>query len=376
MAIGAFNLLHMKKILFAIFGVAMLVACQPKSYEVTGTLEGATSERVILKKIRKGQPVDVDTTEMVDGAFTFTGSVEAPELYIVSVDGKQQPAVFFISNDKINITGNVDELSEIEVSGSTLTDLFMQFNDNVPGQERQKELQQEYQMAYMSQDADKQKLLQEEMQSIMEDMRAYFKNFVDENVDNECGLFLAGQMAASLDLEQMRELIAKFEPTMAEHVYFKEMKELLGPLEEFEQAQSATEEGAMAPDFTLPSVEGKEISLSSFRGKYVLVDFWASWCQPCRKENPNVVKAYQAYNSKGFEVLSVSVDRDEAAWKKAIEEDGLTWAQVIASEESGVAKTYAIQSIPSTFLLDKEGKIIAKNLRGDALEAKLAELMN
>jgi peroxiredoxin len=366
----------MKKVLLAILGVAMLVACQPKSYEVTGTLEGATSERVILKKIEKGQPVDVDTTEMVDGVFKFTGSVDAPMLFIAAVDGKQQPAVFFISNNKIEIKGNVDKLSEIEVSGSELTELLTQFNEEIPGQDRTQELQQEYQMAYMSQDADKQKAIQEEMQAIMEDQRAYFKNFVNENAGNECGLFLALNMASSLDLEELRELIAKFEPAMAEHPYFKEMKDLLGPLEEYEKAQAATAEGAVAPDFTLNTPAGEAVSLSSFKGKYVLVDFWASWCQPCRQENPNVVKAYNAYNAKGFEVVSVSVDRDAEAWKKAIKEDGLTWTQVLATEESGVAKTYSIQQIPTTFLLDKEGKIVAKNLRGAALEEKLAELLN
>ncbi|WP_430816651.1 redoxin domain-containing protein [Carboxylicivirga sp. RSCT41] len=366
----------MKKVLLAIFGVAMLVACQPKSYEVTGTLEGATSERVILKRIEKGRPVDVDTTVMDNGVFQFTGSVDAPMLYIAVVDGKQQPAVFFISNNKITITGNVDKLSEIEVEGSELTELLMKFNNEIPGQERQAELQQEFQMAYMSQDADKQKMLQEEMQALLEDQRAYFKNFINENVSNECGLFFALNMAGSLDLEELRELIAQFEPSMSTHPYFIEMKELLGPLEEYEKAQAATAEGAVAPDFTLNTPAGEAVSLSSFKGKYVLVDFWASWCQPCRKENPNVVKAYKAFNSKGFEVLSVSVDRDEAAWKKAIVEDGLTWTQVLATEESGVAEAYAIQSIPSTFLLDQEGKIIAKNLRGSALEEKLAELLN
>ncbi|WP_439184442.1 redoxin domain-containing protein [Carboxylicivirga taeanensis] len=366
----------MKNVLLAILSVAMLVGCQSKSYEVTGTLEGATSERVILKKIRKGQPVNIDTTEMVNGVFTFTGSVNAPELYFAAVDGQQQPVVFFISNDKIKITGHVDKLAEIEVSGSELTNLFTKFNDEVPGQERTKELQQEFQMAYMSQDKDKQKLIEEEMQSIMEDQRAYFKKFLDENTSNEFGLFLALNMAPSLDLEQLKELMAKFEPTMREHPYFKEIKDLIAPLEEFEKAQAATEVGAEAPEFTLKSVEGEDVSLSDFRGKYVLVDFWASWCQPCRQENPNVVKAYKAFNSKGFEVLSVSVDGNHEAWKKAIKEDGMTWSHVIADEASGVAQMYGIQSIPSTFLLDKEGKIVAKNLRGEALENKLAELLN
>ena len=139
-------------------------------------------------------------------------------------------------------------------------------------------------------------------------------------------------------------------------------------------ALEAVKEGNAAPAFSLVSIDGKEVSLESYKGKYVLVDFWASWCQPCRQENPNVVKAYSAYNSKGFEVLSVSVDRDEEAWKNAIKEDGLSWTQV-RDAENKVAELYAIQSIPTTFLLDQQGVIIATNLRGEALEAKLKELM-
>lgn len=139
-------------------------------------------------------------------------------------------------------------------------------------------------------------------------------------------------------------------------------------------ALEAVKEGKTAPAFSLVSTEGNEVSLESYKGKYVLVDFWASWCQPCRQENPNVVNAYKAYNSKGFEVLSVSVDRDEQAWLNAIKEDGLTWAQV-RDTENKVAEMYAIQQIPTTFLLDREGVIIATNLRGEALEAKLKELM-
>ncbi len=366
----------MKKIIVALVGVALLAACQPKSFEITATLEGGTSERVILKHVRKGQPADIDTTEMVDGVFTFTGSIDAPELFVAAIDGKKQPIVFFASNNKIEITGNVEQLADVTVKGSELTDLLNKFNDELPGQKRTQELKQEYQMAAMSKDQDKMGLLQEEMQSILEDQRAFFKKYVDDNASNECGLFLALNMAPNLDLEKLRELIAKFEPTMTEHVYFKEMKEMLEPLEKFEKAQAATAEGAIAPEFTLTSSNGEEVSLNSFKGKYVLIDFWASWCQPCRQENPNVVKAYDEFNAKGFEVISVSVDRDQDAWKKAIEEDGLTWTQLIASKESGVAEAYAIQSIPSTFLLDKEGKIIAKNLRGAALEEKLAELLN
>ncbi len=118
-----------------------------------------------------------------------------------------------------------------------------------------------------------------------------------------------------------------------------------------------------------------EVSLSSLKGKYVLVDFWASWCGPCRNENPKVVAAYNKYNSKGFEVLSVSVDEDEAKWLEAVKTDGLIWTNV-RDVNKEVGKQYAIRNIPTTLLLDKEGKIIGKNLRGAELEEKLAELLN
>nr|WP_260412655.1 TlpA disulfide reductase family protein [Flammeovirga kamogawensis] len=139
-------------------------------------------------------------------------------------------------------------------------------------------------------------------------------------------------------------------------------------------AKKATVVGAEAIDISLPSPEGKTVTLSSLRGKYVMIDFWASWCRPCRMENPNVLRAYNHYKSKGFEVYGVSIDRDTEAWKQAIEQDHITWSQV---HDAGgvVAAEYGVEGIPFTLLLDKEGKIIAKNLRGDDLDKKLAELL-
>ncbi len=134
--------------------------------------------------------------------------------------------------------------------------------------------------------------------------------------------------------------------------------------------------GNIAPEIELPNPEGEMIKLSSFRGNYVLVDFWAKWCKPCRMENPNVVKAYQKYNKDGFEVLGVSLDRTKEDWLKAIEEDGLTWTHIsdLKFWKSAAARTYNVNSIPFALLLDPEGRIVAKNLRGAALENKLAEI--
>jgi peroxiredoxin len=135
--------------------------------------------------------------------------------------------------------------------------------------------------------------------------------------------------------------------------------------------------GEMAPDIALPNPDGDVVALSSLRGKYVLIDFWAAWCRPCRIENPNVVRMYHKYNEKGFEVFGVSLDRNKKDWVEAIEADGLVWTQVSDLQyfNSAAASLYNIQAIPATYLIDPDGKIIAKNLRGAALEEKLAEVL-
>ncbi|OFY89626.1 MAG: hypothetical protein A2236_03940 [Bacteroidetes bacterium RIFOXYA2_FULL_33_7] len=136
--------------------------------------------------------------------------------------------------------------------------------------------------------------------------------------------------------------------------------------------------GAIAPEITLPTPTGEMMSLSSLRGKYVLLDFWAGWCRPCRMESPNLVANYKKFHSKGFEIFQVSLDKTKDEWTKAIEKDGLNWNHVSDLQywNSTAVKTYGVGSIPASFLIDKDGKIIAKDLRGDALGQKLAEIFN
>lgn len=143
-------------------------------------------------------------------------------------------------------------------------------------------------------------------------------------------------------------------------------------------AQSKTDIGATAPDFKMKTPEGKYVSLSSLRGKFVLIDFWAAWCGPCRQENPNLVAAYRKFKDKNFTILGVSLDRSKDSWLKAIKEDGLMWTQVsdLKFWYNDAARLYDVNSIPNNFLLNPDGKIVAKNLRGEQLEQALTILLN
>lgn len=148
-------------------------------------------------------------------------------------------------------------------------------------------------------------------------------------------------------------------------------------IKDFIDAHYRLKIGGAAPNFTQADVNGKQVSLSSFKGKIVLIDFWASWCSPCRQEIPNIVHQYKMYKDKGFEILSVSLDNNHAKWVKAIAEEGMTWPQIcdLQGQGNAIARLYGVSAIPATFLVDKDGKLISTNLRGEALNNKLAELL-
>ncbi|KAA9325938.1 TlpA family protein disulfide reductase [Hymenobacter busanensis] len=181
-------------------------------------------------------------------------------------------------------------------------------------------------------------------------------------------LTLLGDEAQAAFLDSVTAIYQKVQPAS------RYTKTLL----EHQAKQKATAVGALAPDIQLAGADGKIIPLSSLRGKYVMVDFWASWCGPCRQENPNVVKLYNAYKSKGFEIYGVSLDQDKGKWEKAIAADGLTWTHVsdLKGWQSAAGQQYGIRAIPATVLIDPQGRIIAKNLRGEELEKKVASLLN
>jgi thiol-disulfide isomerase/thioredoxin len=206
--------------------------------------------------------------------------------------------------------------------------------------------------------------------AMIENMKFFTKNYVKEHNNTVVAAYLTlVQLASQIDGSELDSIVAKFPAEINNSEYVIKLKEMADGMKK-------TAIGAVAPDFTMNDPAGKPIQLSSLRGKVVMIDFWASWCAPCRQENPNVVKLYQQYNSKGFEIIGVSLDRTAEEWVRAIKDDQLSWLHVSDLQfwQNSAARLYSVNSIPQTYLLDKDGKIIAKGLRSEQLAAKLNEL--
>lgn len=364
----------MRKIAFLLVIGVLLASCgKNNQYTVTGNIEGAGDGTALLQKVGKTGAETIDSVQVSDGKFQFTGTVENSELYLITINENRMPVALFLEPGNISVTGNIDSLKDAVVEGGELNKILKAFNDSIPSMDRAQALQQEFMEARQAGDQQKMQALAAEYQSIMMAQQEYYHNFVRENNDNEVGAFLALNMARSLELDELEELVTSFEENIPGHPYVEELKEMLEPMKQQKAAEEAIQIGKVAPDFTLTDKDGNEVSLKDFNGKYVLLDFWASWCRPCRDEMPNVAKAYEKFGGEEFEVVGVSLDKTKEPWLKAVEEDNITWVQ-LHDPEGEVADIYGVQAIPFTLLLDKDGVIIEKNLRGDALQEKLDEI--
>lgn len=364
----------MRKILFGLALTAILAACSTDSYKISGSFEDITEGTVYLRKIGMQNFVEVDTAEIVGGAYSFKGSVEYPELYLIFVNEARTPIAFFLENSSVSIKSNSEKPEDAVIKGSKLSDIFTKLNKEFPHIEKIEKMNEEFMRAQSQGDQATMESIMADLDTIVEEQKNYYREFVNANNNNAVGAFIALKMAQSMEMEELEGLALTMKTNMGDHPYVTQLFEIIEPLKAQMELEAALAVGQEAPLFTLKDINGNDVSLESFRGKYVFLDFWAAWCRPCREENPNLVEVYKKFGGENFEIISVSLDQTEEAWKGAVKEDKLTWT-LLHDPLGNVANNYAIQSIPSTWLLDKEGEIIFKDLRGEAIGATVEALL-
>ena len=372
----------MKKI-FSILGAAVILAsCNNNTvdgYAISGEVKGVEDgTKVFLKKQVGMDYQSLDSTEVKAGKFELKGLVDEVGLSALTFGSDDVNIPLVLENGKINVKFNAENIEESKVSGTKNNDSFNSFNENVSKLRKDiQEFQQNANSLFEEARSTNNSKVMDSLLAIndekMESLTNYNKTFIKENNDSFIATLLLSQMTqgGALQPEEAQELFSKFTEEAKKYQPSKELSEFLGKI-------AKVGIGQKAPDFSAPNPEGKEVSLKESLGKVTIIDFWASWCSPCRIENPNVVRIYNKYHDQGLNIIGVSLDRDADSWKQAIEKDQLTWTQVSHLQywNDPIAKEYSVRGIPATFILDENGVIVARDLRGDELEKKIAELLN
>ncbi len=367
----------MKKYSYIVSALA-LCACSNQSLEIKGNLENLSSDKAYVATFDSTLSiVVVDTAIVANGQFSFSVQLSDPECVIVSLDdpSSPQPRVLnmFASNDEtIDISGDANDPESIKVVGSKYNDMLVNFQNNVPEMDRMQKLINELQTT--GNDIDRRNDLNEEIYNIQLEQLAYVKNTISENSDNALGLFILCNSLKLFSFAEIDSLTNVFERSIVHHKYLGALRQIVENARPEYEAQSRVKVGQIAPDFTLPSIDGSEVSLSSFRGKVVLLDFWASWCQPCRNNNKGLVETYNKFASKGLEIISISVDTKLDAWREAVAADGLK-GQLLIDSANIVAATYCVRNIPHGLLIDSDGVIVSTDQPMENLFKNIEELL-
>ena len=326
-----------KAMVMGVMAMMVVTSCteEKKGYLIDGEISDVKDGMVYLKKYVDKSFVDVDSALITDGKFKFEGvASEALAHGLTTQKESRRPLVFFLDNDVMNVKLNESD-KKLIVTGSPVNDIYMA---NAP-------------------------IVRSKGYSLDSLLNVHPASPVS-------AYFVVKDFAYKLNLEEMKSVRSKLDASLDGTSYVQQIESMIARMEKVQV-------GSEAPDFTLPDVNGNLVSLSSFRGKYVLVDFWAAWCPDCRKENPNIVSVWEKYKNKNFAILGVSLDRNRDQWLAAIEKDKLTWTQVsdLKYWSSEAAVLYCIRWIPMSFLIDPEGKIVAIGLEGEELHNKLEELL-
>lgn len=351
---------------------------QGVDYSITGNVSGAEGRTLYLQELPIARPGQQPQTIIIDSAvigkggnFSLTGNVSEPTIGLLFLDN-QHSAYIFVEEGNTTFLADYNNWQAAGLEGSAGSVVMRNFLGSLGQQVNViRTLQQQSQLLRQQRaPAEQQQALQAQEYGAMDQYYTFLYSFIDSTSYPALALYATDILDINMDYERVKAIRTKYEESMAGSQYLAQIDQKL--------ATAGKMLGQPAPDISLPKPDGDTLALSDLRGQYVLLDFWAAWCGPCRRENPNVVKLYNEYSEEGFTVFSVSLDRNRADWLAAIEADGLVWpnhVSELAFWNTEAIRPYGVNSIPATFLVNPEGVIIAQNLRGFSLEKKLGELL-
>lgn len=371
----------MKKVVFVFISAILAIGCnnlKDNEFVISGTANGIKNgKKVFLEVQTETGSIAKDTAIVTDGKFELRGITKELDLGFVRFENEQINMPLILEHGTIELNIVKDSLQKSTLGGTPNNEMFQKFNtdsrvisDKVVKFEKDNNAI--MQKAQMSQDTATINRLLKEYRKFQDEMNIYSKKFIKENPDAYLSVLL---------LENF--LVRQYLTPEEVKTYFEGLDVIIQNTKSGSKIKAALKKitgvkiGKPAPNFSAPSPEGKTISLKESLGKVTIIDFWASWCGPCRAENPNVVALYKEFHDKGLNIIGVSLDKEASKWKEAIAKDGLLWPQVsnLKHWKEPIALQYNVESIPATFILDAKGNIVAKNLRGDALRAKVVALL-
>lgn len=358
-----------------VFSLIITSSCSHKSdnnYTVSFRLTGIDTSWLIMQQRKDGNWVKIDSVKLENGKGKISGYTKSPAFYYINLKNTRNYMSLFIEPGEITVTADAGTFNKPVVEGSESQKLYSTLDDKlIKFDKKAGDLGLQYQQAKQNKDDELAKKIVDEYDQLETEKARAIVDFAVANNTSVVAPFVMMNYSYLFDLNDLKKVNDTLDVSITGSEYATSLNNRVKTLENVEI-------GHPFPDFTLNDPNGNPVALSSVAGKgnYVLVDFWASWCKPCRAENPNVVKAFNTYHDKGFDIFGVSLDKDHDKWVKAISDDHLAWTQVSDLKYWGstAGKLYGVQSIPHNVLIDPKGIIIAQNLRGEDLNARLAKI--